>query len=200
MDFNFSPDCELLWQRFGPCVSVSDLRRGIQSEGQAKCSPCICSLQVFKSIGDAACSLGRRDLSPALGVAIHAWRLTGQPFDLLLSVYFNPKLSFYCAMEDLSTGHRLMLYSFNKYQKDFTAASLYLWWKVTFQPLFITIKVMQVRNSMASLYICQLGSQTAENLFSITRTLSHNRNFVVLQLRDRLQAVLDIHDILFCSS
>ena len=54
---------------------------------------------------------------------------------------------------------------------------------------------MQVRDPTASLYICQLGSQPAENLFSITRTLNHNRNFDVLQLRDRLQAVLDIQDI-----
>ena len=98
-------------------------------------------------------------------------------------------------MEDLSTGHQLMLYAFNKYQTDFIPTSLYLRWQVTFQTLFITVKVMQVRDPTASLYICQLGSQPAENLFSITRTLNHNRNFDVLQLQDRLQAVLDIQDI-----
>ena len=96
-------------------------------------------------------------------------------------------------MEDLSTGHQLMLHSFNKYQKDFIPASLYLRWQVTFPTLFITVKVMQVRDPMASLYICQLGSQPAKNLFSITRTLNH-RNFDVLKLQVRLQAVLDIQD------
>ena len=151
-------------------------------------------LQSFKSIGDAACHLGGRDLSPTLHAAILDVWLTGQLFDLLLSGYFNPKLSLYCAMEDLSTGHQLMLYAFNRYQKSIPA-SLYLRWQVTFQTLFITVKVMHVRDPTVSLYICQLGSQPAENLFSITRTLNHNRNFDVLQLRDRLQAVLDIQDI-----
>ena len=119
----------------------------------------------------------------------------GHLFDLLLSGYLNPKLSLYCAMEDLSTGHRLILYSFNKYRTDFIPASLYLRWQVTFQTLFISVKVMQVRDPTVSLYICQLGSQPAKNLFSITRTLNHNRNFDVLHLRDRLQAVFDIQDI-----
>ena len=54
-------------------------------------------------------------------------------------------------------GHQLMLYAFNKYQKDFIPASLYLRWQVTFQTLFITVKVMQVRDPTVSLYICQLG-------------------------------------------
>ena len=89
-------------------------------------------LQLFKSIGDAACSLGGRDLSPTLHAAIPHVPLTGQVFDLLLSGYFNPKLSLYCAIEDLSTGHQLMSYSFNTYQKDFIPASLYLRWQVTF--------------------------------------------------------------------
>ena len=40
-----------------------------------------------------------------------------------------------------------------------------------------------------------LGSQPAENLFSIISTLNDNRNFDVLQLRDRLQALLDIQGI-----
>ena len=86
------------------------------------------------------------------------------------------------------------------FQKDFIPTSLYLRWQVTFQTLFITVKVMQVRDPPVSLYICQSGSQPAENLFSITRTLNHNRNFDVLQLRDRLQAVLDIQDIFFGTS
>ena len=121
--------------------------------------------------------------------------MTGQLFDLLLSGYFNPKLILYCAMEDLSTGHQLMLYAFNKYEKDFIPTSFYLRWQVTFQTLFITVKVMQVRDPTVSLYLCQLGSQPAENLFPITRILNHNRNFDVLQPRDRLQAVLDIQTI-----
>ena len=70
-----------------------------------------------------ACSLGGRDLSPALRVTIPDVQLPGQLFDLLLLGYFNTKLSLYCAMEDLSTGHQLI---FNKCQKEFIAASLYL--------------------------------------------------------------------------
>ena len=114
----------------------------------------IAFLQLFKSIGDAPCSLGRRDLSPTLRAAIPDVRLTGQLCDLLLSGYFDPNLSLYHAMEDLSTGHQLMLYSFNKYQKDVIPVSLYSRWQVTFQTPFITVKVMQVRDATASLYIC----------------------------------------------
>ena len=77
----------------------------------------IAFLQLFKSIGDAACSLGRRDLTPTLRAAIPDVRLTGQLFDLLLSGYFSQKLSLYCAMEDLTTGHQLMLYAFKKIPK-----------------------------------------------------------------------------------
>ena len=102
-------------------------------------------------------------MTPTLRAAIPDVRLTGQLFDLLLSGYFNPKLNLYCAMEDLSTGHQWMLYAFNKYQKDFIPTSLYLRWQVTFQTLFITVKVMQVRDPTVSLYICQLGSQTADH-------------------------------------
>ena len=58
--------------------------------------------------------------------------------------------------------------------------------------LFITVKVMHVCDPAANLYLCQMGSQPAENLFS---TLNHNRIFDVLQLRDRLQAIVDIQDI-----
>ena len=78
-------------------------------------------------------------------MAIPDVRLTGQLFDLFLSGYVNPKLSLYCAMEDLSTGHQLMVYAFNTYQKDFIPTSLYLRWQVTFQTLFITVKVMQAQ-------------------------------------------------------
>ena len=39
-------------------------------------------LQLFKSIGDAACSLGGRVLSPTLRAAILDVRLTGQLCDL----------------------------------------------------------------------------------------------------------------------
>ena len=53
---------------------------------------------------------------------------------------------------------------------------------------------MQVPDPTVSLYICQLGSQPAENLFCITGTLNHKRNFDILPLRDRLQAFLDIQD------
>ena len=175
-----------------PC-HISD--RTYDPKDKQKVLLAVAYLQLFKSNGNAACSLGRRDLSPTLHAAIPDVRLTGQLFDLLLSVYFNPKYSLYCAIGDLSTGHQLMLYSCNEYQKDFIPASLYLRWRVTFQTLFITIKVMLVRDPTISLYICQVGSQPAENLFSITRTLNQNRNFDVLQLRDRLQAVLVIQDI-----
>ena len=82
--------------------------------------------QLFKSIGVAACSLGGRNFSPVLRAAIPDVRLTGHIIDLLLWGHFDAKLSLYCAMEDLSTGHQLMLYSFNKYQKDFIATSLCL--------------------------------------------------------------------------
>ena len=44
----------------------------------------IAFLQLFKSIGDAACSLGGRDLTPTLPAAIPDVRLTGQLFDLLV--------------------------------------------------------------------------------------------------------------------
>ena len=94
----------------------------------------------------------------------------------------------------LSTGHRLLLYGFNKYTTEFVPTSVYLRWQVTFQTLYIAGNVMQVRGPTANLYVCQMGSQPAENLFSISRTLNHNRNFDALQLRDRLQA-MDIRDI-----
>ena len=57
------------------------------------------------------------------------------------------------------------------------------------------VKVMEVRDPTANLCICQMGSQPVEILFSISRTLNHNHNFHVLQLRDRLQAIFDIQDI-----
>ena len=44
------------------------------------------------------------------------------------------------------------------------------------------------------------GLNRPRTCFSITRTLNHNRNFDVLQLRDRLQAVLDIQDIFLAHS
>ena len=134
----------------------------------------IAFLQLFKSIGDAACSLGGRDLTPTLRAAIPDVRLTGQLFDLLLSGYLTPKLSLYCAMEDLSTGHQLMLCAFNKYQKDFIPTSLYLRWQVTFQTLFITLKVMQVRDPTVSLYICRGGEKLRSAIF---RNFPQFRNF-----------------------
>ena len=102
-------------------------------------------LQLFKRIGDAACSLGGRDWSLVLCAAIPDVRLTGQVFDFLMSRYFDPKLSLYVGMENLSTGHQLMLRGFNKYTKDFVPESHYLRLQMTFQTLFITLKVMQGR-------------------------------------------------------
>ena len=124
-----------------PC-QISD--RAYDPKGKQNVPLPIAFLQLSKSIGDAACSLGGRDLTPTLRAAIPDVRLTGQLFDLLLSGYFNPKLSLYFAMEDLYTRHQLMLYALKKYQKDFIPTSLYLRWQVTFQTLFITVKVMQV--------------------------------------------------------
>ena len=72
---------------------------------------------------------------------------------------------------------------------------LYLQWQLTFRTLYIAIKVMQVCDPAANLYICQMGSQPAENLLCISRTLNHNRKIDLLQLRDHLQAILDIQDI-----
>ena len=106
-------------------------------------------------------------------------RLTGHVFDHVLSGYFDPKLSLYAAMENLPTGHELMLSGFNKYTKEFVPTSLYLRWQVTFQTPFSTVKVMQVRDPTANLYTCQIGSQPAENLLSISRTLNHTCNFDV---------------------
>ena len=82
-------------------------------------------------------------------------------------------------MEGLSMGHRLMLWAFTKYGRAFLAPGLYLRLQLTFSTIFIIVKVMHVRDPMASLYICHMGSQPAQNLFSITRTLKHNRNLDV---------------------
>ena len=55
-----------------------------------------------------------------------------------------------------------------------------LWWvmQVALGELkksnLITVKVRQIRNQTAYLYICQLVSQLAENLFSVTHTLKNS--------------------------
>ena len=70
-------------------------------------------LQLFNSIGNAACSLDGRSLSAALRGAIPAVRLTGLIFDLLLLGYFDAKLTLYVGMKNLSTGHQLLLYIYS---------------------------------------------------------------------------------------
>ena len=120
---------------FRPVAHVLDceiLGRAYHPKDKQNVPLAIAFSQLFKSIGVAACSLGGRNFSPVLRAAYPDVRLTGHLIDLLLWGHFDAKLSLYCAMEDLLTGHQLSLYSFNKYQKDFIAASLCLRCQVTF--------------------------------------------------------------------
>ena len=79
--------------------------------------------------------------------------------DTYSTTFEVPRLGDMCPRE----GHPLMLYTFNKYGKEFIAASLYLRWQVTFQTLLISVKVMQVRDPRhPCTYICQMGCQPAQ--------------------------------------
>ena len=71
MVFNLSEECELLWQQFHPWLMCFTLRsRTVHTIRRTSKTFPLRVLQLFKSIGDAACRLGGRDLSPTLRAAI----------------------------------------------------------------------------------------------------------------------------------
>jgi hypothetical protein len=63
------------------------------------------------------------------------------------------------------------------------------------QSVLHTVAWLQKHAPDSEFFPCLLGSQMVEDLFSLLRTLEHNRNFDVVQLQDRLRTVRGVADI-----
>ena len=113
----------------------------------------------------------------------------------LLATFNGEKQSLTEQLTSVSCLAHLLLVLYRHNGTKLMPAQLYHDIQATVQDIFYTIAKMQLLYPTQALYLFQLGDDRLEDLFGVLRTLTHDRNFDLLQAGERLGIATHIAQI-----
>lgn len=127
--------------------------------------------------------------------AQRAFVLLGQLFHAFTQPFTNPVLDLAAQLTLLSTCGHLLFALYRCNGGAFIPGQLYYDVQSTIKNAFFVVAKSQLFDPSGPVYLLQCGTDRLEKLFSIFRTLSHDRNMDLIQLVERAAHVMHLDEI-----
>lgn len=114
------------------------------------------------------------------------YRVLGRILDCLCSLYAKYNDNLHTALVELSEAAHLLLAVYQHSGVKFIPSQLYYDFQGPIQDIYSSVAKLQVWSPEHKVHLYQMGSDECEVLFSIFRTITHDRNCDLMQLQERL--------------
>lgn len=125
-------------------------------------------------------------LSPFQKALLPDLRILAAVCEGLLATFTGEKQSLQEQLTNVSCLAHLLLCMYRQNGTKLILAQLYHDIQASVQDIFYTVAKGQLLHPSKALYLFQLGGDRLEELFGVHRTLTHDRNFKLLQAGERL--------------
>jgi hypothetical protein len=131
--------------------------------------------------------LHQSEFPDELAVHLPEFRVLGAMMENVTSLYAKYGADLKSILTDFSLISHLLFAVYRENGTEFMPAQLYYDIQGTITDVFVCVTKIQFWSPESNVYVYQLGSDECEVLFSLIRTITHDKNCDFLQLGERLQ-------------